>query len=366
MSRLILCTYVAVILFGPFTRANIPNPLTSFDQLPLATKTVDTTQVQTAKIILADYSLIKNDFPQLVQLTNEQIDSWLLQYASYITIQQAQQTLVNTEVITTENKSTAYRPSNYGRALIFQTPIGLIDAKGVGSIHPMQKDHKNGLATLGEVIREYLYEKMVNKILQREKSFFKTIGSYAVISWGFQVKFPDGNLSPAGAILRQSHTRHDGLVLPDAISKKLELLLRPYGLTTAGAHRTLFLKDMINVQGNMSGEIIDFGAYLVVNNFVRPATNFQSENVIINPADKENFPQPDESVRLPEILWGSTESRQEDPKNDNPWRFSHRLADDLFSGKAERAHAEMHLRTMIDSVDSQWTKKSINFCPKLL
>ena len=161
-----------------------------------------------AKVLIADYDFDYADFPSTAYLSNSEIDEWLLKYVGYISDTQTVQTTVNTSIPTSSEHRFAYRPPRYGRALVYEVfdpsdtsvQVGLIDAKGVGATNPIQKNHGNGIATLGEVIREYVYEKMVNEILVEEKIGHHTIGSYAVIDPGFDVIHEDGSQSPAGFI----------------------------------------------------------------------------------------------------------------------------------------------------------------------
>ena len=178
----------------------------------------------------------------------------------YISDTQTVQTTVNTSIPTSSEHRFAYRPPRYGRALVYEVfdpsdtsvQVGLIDAKGVGATNPIQKNHGNGIATLGEVIREYVYEKMVNEILAEEKIGHHTIGSYAVIDPGFDVIHEDGSQSPAGFYLRQAHHRNSSEYIKGASEVKIKSALAKYGVDAAGNH-----------QGSSSEHLLDFGHYVV-------------------------------------------------------------------------------------------------------
>jgi hypothetical protein len=173
-------------------------------------------QLTNARVVMADYDLIRKDFPQVANLSNPEIDGWLISETGYVSIPQANQTATNTETPLTGEEKKAYRPPRYNRANVFDVSnpannaeqIGIIDVKGAGSLNPRQADHGNGVATLGEVIREFLYERLVREVTHDAELPNKVVGSYAVIDPGFDVVHADGSASPAGYYLRQGHDRH--------------------------------------------------------------------------------------------------------------------------------------------------------------
>lgn len=309
-----------------------------------------------AKIVFADYSLLRRDFAELRTISNDEIDWWLLRNTAIMSSAQADQEVVNTKINSYDTKS-AYRPPDYGRALVIpvnspgtENPIGLIDAKGVGALKPALKDHGDGLATLGECIREFVYEKLVNRVFQHSQSGIKTVGTYAVIDSGFDLKHVDGSSSPAGIVLRQAHNRYEGKgsLFSDEDSLKIEKILRHYGLTSAGAYRHEPV-ERINIQGTKSGAVLDFGGFLAVDHFSKPAKNFYKyfdPKVLMDPK-LPGFVQPDESVRVPLDIWGTTVSGKEDPKLDNVWLWSHDLAKSFRNGTATRQDANSHVKNLL-------------------
>jgi len=312
-----------------------------------------------AKIVFADYSLLRKDFPELRNISNDEIDWWLLRNTAIMSKAQASQDVVNTPINSYETKS-AYRPPDYGRALVIpvnspgtENPIGLIDAKGVGALKPALKDHADGLATLGECIREFVYEKMVNRVFQHSNSGIKTVGTYAVIDAGFDLRHVDQTTSPAGIVLRQAHNRYEGKgsLFSDDDSLKIEKVLRHYGLTSAGAYRHDPV-ERINIQGTKSGAVLDFGGFLAVEKFTKPGKNFyryRDPKLLIDP-NLPGFVQPDESVRVPLNIWGTTVSGKEDPKLDNVWLWSHDLAKSFRNGTASRQDANQHVKNLLGPV----------------
>lgn len=408
------------------------------------TKTYDINAVerlQAAKIVYVDYELVRRDFPEVAQLDNPQIDQWLLDNTAFMARSQIEQDTVNTHIPVSPESRIAYRPEDYGRALVFaaesptemnsvqpiikefladlsqvvdsgvlirwdekkshlyaqldkikmqdqnfynkatlvlnklsevssnmlsseqersfsvgfselekmsRTFIGLIDAKGVGAINPRPADHGDGLMTLGEAIREFTYEKMVNRLFIHEGSGLKTVGTYAVIDAGFAVKHPNQSTSQAGIILRQAHARAPGRssTLSEEQTLRVEKVLRQYGLTSAGAYRQKYDYDLLNVQGTTNGAVIDFGGFLSIDDFKkRDAIHFFGRDVLYSDSDPQRVVV-DETIRLPLAQWGSSLSGVDDPKMDNLWIWSHELAQALASGRASRDDAYQHLRNM--------------------
>lgn len=399
-----------------------------------------------ARVVVADYDLIRRDFPQLRNLSHDEIDQWLLQNTAYMAAPQAQQEGANTRIELSGKERSAYRPPQYGRALVFQADspfddemnarlnfvrslmqvadeaqsgaddwsqkkvelkeqfenglkasfdqpsretiersfktleqspnsraelerdrqalmkielsprnhIGLIDAKGVGALAPRAGGHSDGLATLGEAIREYVYEKMVNTVFTHEDAGLRTVGTYAVIDSGFGVKHQDGSASPGGIVLRQAHNRFDShaSLFSEADSLRIENILRKYGITSAGAYRDVYPYDKINVQGTKSGAVLDFGGFLVVERFHREAIHFYGQKVLIDPK-RDQLVQPDPNLRIPLEVWGTTVSGKEDPKLDNIWLWSHELAAAFREGRAGRDDVLTHVRNLLGPVTSK-------------
>ena len=343
-------------------------PLTSSADL-LNPKRERVFRLTNARVVGADYPLIKHDFGNVLmarygkpldQITTGEIDAWLLDSTAYIAKTQTKQTVVNTPIPHDEKQSTmALRPDDYGRALVFEPEPGvLIDAKGVGARNPKMKDHANGLATLGETIREFAYEHLINKILVHADRGDRTVGHYAIIDAGFDVKQPDGGTDPAGIILRQAHARSAGRssLFGRQLMRKIEVTLRRYGITSAGAYQDGKF-DALNIQGTPDGAIVDFGGFLAMQNFQKLAYHFDW-----NP-DYSNHPpllspdgvwvQPNADVRVPYRLWGYTASGKADPQFDNPSVWSAQLATALRNGAATRADVEQHLRNLLGPVDKR-------------
>lgn len=327
-------------------------------------KTEFVVRVTSSRVILADYELIKKDFHEVRNYSDQQIDDWLIRNTSFISTEQAAQDIVNTPISIADEKRLAYRPREYRRAHVFVADTGgLIDAKGTGAIDPSGGSHDNGLATLGDMIREFAYEKLINKIFTSINQF-DTVGSYAVIDYGFSIKHPDGKFSEAGVVLRQAHVRyHEGpigfrsrsqsVMLPKKLQIEIEMALRQFGITSSVAHLN---RDLVNLQGAESGAVIDFGSFLVKEKFENPVALFydtkgnSGNGELITAPGMPNFIQPSFKKQIPFSIWGYTASGKADPKYDNPFIWSHELAESLASGRADRSHAQQHLHNLLDPV----------------
>lgn len=327
-------------------------------------------RVISARVVLADYDLIRKDFPWLGDWEEWQVDAWVLEQAGYLALTQARQTVTNTTVsIDLSRSKEAYRPRDYGRALVFSAQyegkmVGLIDAKGAGARKPHLGDHANGLMTLGEAIREFLYEKLVREILKRAEAGVETVGTYGVLDLGFDVKFPESHQTiPAGMVIRQAHRRSskDSSSLGGKQSLKIERILRRFGVTSAGAYRDEPV-EKINIQG-VDGEkaMIDFGTFLTVPEFIKPAKNFDGFRILLNPK-KQDFVQAEPDIRVPWEIWGYGVTGRDDPQWDNPWVWSHDLARALRDGTADRGAANRHWENLMRPVLEKWNKN----CAKLL
>lgn len=309
-----------------FTLTNLTTanetPIRDIREIPSAVKEV-VVRVQNAKVILADYALIKEDFPHLGDRTDLEIDDWLINHTAYITKSNALQDEVNTPIsLDKTDTRIAYRPYKYGRALVFDLlGSGLIDAKGVGATDP-DPDKGNGLLSLGEAICEYVWEKTISIIFDhnRKHTFrpneenLHTVGAYAVIDFGFDVKHKvhhpfTGLASPAGIVLRQAHRRHGTPgeelynFLPAETAIPMELVLRKYGVTSAG---TFYVA---NLQGSTNQGVIDFGTYSAMMNFNDPLLFFDFGAEEIQP-EFDSYVQPHGKLQVPYELYGHNPTRE--------------------------------------------------------
>lgn len=346
----------------------------------LASTYTDTTEVTSARVVLADYALIAKDFPQMKKSGGEtdeawhsRIDHWLIEQTSFIQREQLQNSTVNTSIATGSKTKTTFRPKGYNRAHIMQVSGGgFVDIKGVGTDFPAQKDHKNGLATLGEMVREYAFDKLISLIFDSHNPEISTVGSYAVVDFGFDVIHADGSKSPAGYIVRQAHQRSSeyNSSLPRSSGFKVEEALRTFGLTSSGetfAKRPQYQNeqyfkdsywafDYVNVQGTNNRErieIIDFGAFVAVNKFFYDlrATDLST----LRPHSSSEFKQPSDDQKIPFEIWGSP--GQIDPKKDYPFIWSHELAQNWRNGVAQRSDFEQHINNLLNPILAKLQKQ---------
>ena len=281
-----------------------------------------------ARVALADYALIRKDFPQLADLSDAAIDQWLLSQAGYISVPQTRQSTVNTPIPSHESETQSYRPTDYGRALIFEAKspttgevIGLIDSKGAGAENPQQRHHANGLATLGECLREFILENGIREALRDAGIATSTVGSYAVIDAGFEMIHSDGSSSRAGLYLRQGHTRNTTTQMPVSAGQ-LETVFKAYGIDVAG-----------NVQLTGDGYVYDFGHYTIQKSIGVDAKRFPYEL----------WGHPDHIVIGPGDTWGYS-------KVDFPWAWSHETAEAFAQGRATRQDVLKHFRNLLEPV----------------
>ena len=328
------------------------------------------TRVKTAQILIADYELIKKDFPALATKSDAQIDRWLLAQTAYFTKEQAEVghlTGIQTRIsIDAGDTKYVLRPKDYGRAAVIKTDQGLIDVKGFGSKTPRLESHANGLAETAESLREYYFTKAVKKIFHDADAPFNVVDSYGVIDWGFeQFDYRTRNPYRSGAILRQAHVRNfehaiaQGQV-SNLITKQVENILRPYGMTSA-VPRILnnFTVDALNVQGTADQRFIfDFGGYRVQDRFDRrviPLLGYSSHikespekiSTFYKPTDPE-APQINPDKHFNFQRWNGAGYQ---PEKEAVWLESRKLVEEINQGipiSAVRAKAQAKLDELLE------------------
>lgn len=335
----------------------------------------NTFKITTAKIRAIDRTLIEKDFPQLQNKNNQEIEQFIIDHAAYMAIPQITQQIVNSPIQYNQYDQTrAYRPDFYNRALVFETPFGpLLDVKGSGSVKPQPhnefKSHRNGLLSLGDAIREYILQKKVQEILIHSQSEYETVEIYAIIDWGFDI-IDRGRHTPAGAVVRQGHTRHPRAstytpyssrnhFLKPQDTKSIELLLRRYGITTTHWSTEVANKLLADVQGsNNRKRIVDFGTYRYfspdeeINDvYWYPQRKDQQAKPIIGTAEAQLADnQPQKQLMLPKELWGySASGGIRDAAFDNITIWSNELANNLARGIATNIDVEKHIQLFLNS-----------------
>jgi len=178
-------------------------------------------QIMDAKVIYANYPLLMHDFPQLSEAAflkrlpylnklstidrrteiQALIDRWILKHGAYVSTAQAAQTKVNSTIPVGTLQTAAYRPTNYGRALVFSieetnkilgvdptlgeclTDKGLIDVKGVGvapDVVPKIGIHDNGLIGLSDCFEALIMEQIIHRIFRQQGVLHQTLPFYAI------------------------------------------------------------------------------------------------------------------------------------------------------------------------------------------
>jgi hypothetical protein len=161
---------------------------------------------------------------------------------------------------------------------------------------------------------------MVKQVFVHSGKSFDTVGSYGVIDWGFEVVHQDSSFSPAGAILRQAHTRFayesdefNYNFLPPEFAIDVERTLRKYGITSAGDFgfdSEGNAPDFINIQGTNAFDLVDFGTFRAVSGFYRDVVVLSdTELEFTMDKDSDRFVQPDYRLQLPLTIWGMPSRR---------------------------------------------------------
>lgn len=265
--------------------------------------------VSGARVVLADYALIKRDFPQVENFSASELDAWLIQEGAWMSVTQValgQQAGIHNEIPYVQAVSRiALRPRSYGRALVLDAyvngeAVGLFDAKGTGAFRPQNRSHGNGLAGLAEMIREFAMQKLVHAVFVHSQMPYSTVESYAVLDLGFSFQNEFGEKHRAAIILRQAHLRHparNGLVAIDDLHDKIgrsamraEMVLQHYGVTSSAIEYNVEIENAAKAKGaktlteigmldcagcNIQGffgdpdrnavTVVDFGTYTALN-----------------------------------------------------------------------------------------------------
>jgi hypothetical protein len=227
-----------------------PRTLAELQQSSTQTETV--LPVATARVVFANYDLLRHDFPQILNESfTGNIDRWILENAAVVSQGQACQTRVNSLIQTRGEGVMAFRPPRYGRSVVRPVELepgvgGLLDVKGAGvapGVIPRHGNASNGLLLLAKALAEATWQGLIEAIFRHAESQFYTLPVYAVLDLGFDVLLaPETGLGvPAGALVRQAHRRVlGGNEMPKQDSSdhqillEIELLLRHYGVTSEG------------------------------------------------------------------------------------------------------------------------------------
>lgn len=369
---------IPLFLLAMSTTARAFEPVKDVAELKVAGTWEKIYRVKTAKVMWLNYDLVRKDFGKAVaNLSNAQIDKWMLDQVAYISetqVEHGEKNGVNTNIEVDRNDfKKAYRPPTYGRALVYQTDGGLIDGKGAGTMPsrlPQNDGHGNGLAPLGEMVREVMMSQTVADVFARDGGVYDVVASYGVIDWGFDInasleevgsegvdralneaddlaaktksdrlikeagelhgpkKYPK-ILAPAGMVLRQAHPRIDsgggaGYANGQMTNKQtrgIEMTLAKYGLTSGSVRQVdgdIHVGDytVANVQGvrgglkKNNGAMVDFGTITAINENHRAVYGYSNLDDLDDPA----------RAALSKPIISHADLIQPDPKLRVPWR----------------------------------------------
>ncbi len=373
-------------------------------------------RVSTARVVFAGHEVLRHDFPSLAGTSRSFREAWLLERAGIISATQSEQTVTNTRIRVTGPMLQVWRPPGYGRACVVP---GLVDVKGMGVAAgevPSLQHHSSGLCTLGEVLREVLFQSLIDELFARAAPWFWTLPVYGVIDPGFDVRSRDGGRLPAGILVRRAHLRPaGGIQLPwkstlhERTQLSIELLLRHYGITSAnrgtrfrferraGGIEAFYAGDAvtdlsererkkiavllrgaslplecdginiqmtrsISVRGRIRAQLLDFDNYEVRRLFRDPVVSLVCNEPLrwgtaIRPDDAE-YVQPLPSLRVSEAKWGFAVpcegARPRRSQGEGPYLFAHDLAARFRAGALTGEQVRGRLRRFVTDSIRHW------------
>ncbi|KAH3762725.1 hypothetical protein Pelo_5429 [Pelomyxa schiedti] len=259
-------------------------------------------RLKQSRVLLADYTLLRHDFPQCSRLSDTQLDEWLLHQTGYISEGQISRMSPGGDMyplldlgpdgiqawVDTTQRKFALRQKGGGRAATFLVDSkyyfdsltgephthGMIDVKGVGTtnLQPSFELKANGFLPLTDALKEYAYQKMIQHLCDKERSTCKTVEYYAIIDCGFG--FSRNTPNPATGfcgdrcvlLLRQRQSRcvssYDEVVFYSVVRKpnmmhgigvEVRRVLTKYGVSSEQSPRSLFLQGGVDI-GDLEGD----------------------------------------------------------------------------------------------------------------
>ena len=176
-----------------------------------------------ASVAILDEALLCSDFPSTCSMSKADRESWFLDQAAWFSDVHLA-TNLDTVPYDPDSSKAARRACSGHRALLVpttssdeQSPL-FVDVKGAGARRPRAHsrskriDHSDGKVALFDAILEYLNEKTISSVVEYHAEqhkgdpshSFHTVGSYGVISLGFEFQWTDENdkvhFYPAGAV----------------------------------------------------------------------------------------------------------------------------------------------------------------------
>ena len=185
--------------------------------------------------------------------TDEDIDQLLIDEFSFLSQPHFMENIVHESLRSSGGTRSCYRPPDYGRAGIFETKWGLLDAKGIGvfgSKAPVRSIYGTGLLRADEAVAEICFERFVQTTICGEKK--GTVANLAMLMLPF--KFYEQEQFAVSAncaiLIREYFPR---VVLPDNdndikrlfdLSLFAEMNLRRHGLTTTSKGEPFVCSDV--------------------------------------------------------------------------------------------------------------------------
>ena len=269
-----------------------------------------------SRLIFADYQAIRKDYPSFADLSDHEIEKWLINNLSYMAStqlfpldfsdlinrypeehidihllsqllndgkdlsgrrhdflcehsfklkQEERGDALSRFIYDIEDSKSILRPYRYGRAAYidagYEGASQVFDVKGLGAIEPSMKDHRSGLARIDDIIYEILFQKYLQRIFQLEASEFTTIEMYAVLALDNKI---DGKT--AGLLVRRPSNRYLKEMSQLRSAIEVEGLLRHWGITSIHPNEIRKFGEKVysatNVQGAIDHKsLIDFSHY---------------------------------------------------------------------------------------------------------
>lgn len=337
----------------------------------LLANTQEVHPLTSARVVLADYDLLRRDFAELRGLDLDEIDLWIVRRSAWMSKEQIlfgsdrkiHEPIPHDPGLTIK----LVRPFGYGRALLF--PIyeqnktveesAFWDVKGVGSPDPQLKTHETGVADLREMLSEFAMEKLVHQAFLDSGEPYDTVETYAVLDLGFKIHKLNGEVLQAGAAIRQGHLRAwngTNASIADLHDKRgkaavrAEKLLHRYGLTGNAVDYFTYVAEArkqrcsgyqvrgCNIQGffgdpkSNAVTLVDFGTYTALKtiNLVDAEKYEDRDPCPVEERESYVFPAPiDPKKQVSVEIWGIDPVDPTDETKgikDNLHLWSHRWA----------------------------------------
>ena len=272
------------------------------------------------------------------------------------------------------------------------SPLLWIDLKGTGlqpDRVPKCEEYATGLLPLDEALEEYLWSRILDRVLDHSGTSHRCLPIYGIVDLGFHFRDPDGNLRRAAVLIRRGHFRNAVSDLPTAFTREqlsclmIELIIRHYGITSAAEHASKIIVDgreiallsatrqevvakleasdldvdpsriagaeidQINVQFGWSGlsreiELVDTAHFKTAASFSRPLVSAVADRRgawggVILP-DSPDFVQPDAQITLTERECG-WRAGPDGTRTKRSWLACRRIARRIADGRLEAREA---------------------------